>query len=135
MLLSDFLLATGDSRPLWLETGVAMIAIDSLVHNWMHRTGVINRWGTPHPYGARCYAEGGCAEVVELLSLELDARWFNPTFPAAFPRFVQKAIWSFCATSELNRCNGVRINDTVGCSDVSCPVGEYCDRQASKLRL
>jgi hypothetical protein len=60
------------------------------VHNWLCRTGVINRHGEPHTYGDHCYGPGGCAEVIEQLAMQIDARQFNPQLPAAFPRFVQK---------------------------------------------
>jgi NADH-quinone oxidoreductase subunit F len=42
---------------------------------------------------------------------KIDTRRFNPSFPANFPRFVQFAIWRFCAEAGLNRCNGNRIDD------------------------
>jgi len=129
MALSDLLLGTGADRPLWIEAAVGMIAVDTLVHNWLHRTGIINRWGRPHPYGPNCYRPGGCADAIELLSLEVDARQFDLEFPQCFPRFVQKAIWSFCARSEFDRCNGVRIDDRVGCQDHSCPLAPSCDRR------
>jgi hypothetical protein len=35
-----------------VETGKAMIAVDTLVHNFLHRTGILHDCGTPHAYGA-----------------------------------------------------------------------------------
>ncbi len=64
-----------------------------------------------HPYGARCYAPRGGAEILDGLARRVDARAFNPDFPTYFPRFVQNAIWRFCAQDELNICNGNRIDD------------------------
>ncbi len=39
------LLASG--RPLWCEVGAQMIAVDTLVHNFLHRTGMLSRFGAP----------------------------------------------------------------------------------------
>jgi hypothetical protein len=39
MTLSGILLAAPDDRPLWIEVGASMIAIDTLVHNFLVRTG------------------------------------------------------------------------------------------------
>ena len=65
-----------------------------------------------------CYRRGGCAEIVEAVAKRIDARAFNPTFPAVFPRFVQHAIWRYCAQSGLAVCNGNRIDDRKSCG---CP--------------
>jgi hypothetical protein len=86
-----------------------MIAIDTLVHNFLHRTGILHRFGAPHAYGSACYRPGGCAEVVETVAERIDARTFNPAFPAMLPRFVQHAIWRYCAQTGLDVCNGNRI--------------------------
>jgi hypothetical protein len=40
------------------------------------------------------------------LAERIDAREFNPAFPASFPRLVQSAIWRFCSNSNFNVCNG-----------------------------
>jgi hypothetical protein len=123
------LLVAGDRRrPLWIEAGGVLIAIDTLVHNFFCRTGILSRLGTPHPYGARCYGAGGCAEVLDRIAAQIDARRFNPVFPANFPRFVQYAIWRFCATDELNECNGHQIDDRVRCDRRDCPAYRQCDR-------
>jgi len=45
-----------------------------------------------------------------------------------FPRFVQFAIWRFCAEAGLNRCNGNRIDDRAPCEQTDCPVFESCAR-------
>ncbi len=128
MALSQLLLAGDKRRALWIEAGTALIAIDTLVHNFLHRTGIIARLGTPHPYGARCYLRGGCAAIVDRISGKLDARRFNPAFPAKFPRFVQLAIWRFCAADEFDECNGHQIDDRIRCTRRECPVFRLCDR-------
>jgi hypothetical protein len=39
MALSNLLLGAGKRRPLWLEVGATFVAVDTLVHNFLHRTG------------------------------------------------------------------------------------------------
>ena len=43
MALSCILLAAPKDRPRWIEVGGSMIAIDTLVHNFLHRTGILRR--------------------------------------------------------------------------------------------
>jgi hypothetical protein len=101
MALSSLLIGARGQRPVWFETGKVMMAIDTLVHNFLHRTGILESCGTPHAYGAACYTQGGCAEIIRSVAKEIDARSFNPNFPKIFPRFVQHAIWRFCAATDL----------------------------------
>ena len=67
----------------------------------------------------------GCADIIQTVSTSIDARPFNRTFPQAFPRFVQHAIWRHCAQSHLNICNGNRIDDRAIAADLddgpACP--------------
>jgi len=132
MALSDLLLAGDAKRLTWVEAGTVMIAVDTLVHNLLHRAGILRDFGADHPYGARCYAPGGCAAIIERIAGKIDARRFNPAFPANFPRFVQHAIWRFCAEAGLNRCNGNRIDDRAPCGLTDCPVFAGCARVALK---
>jgi hypothetical protein len=39
MALSSLLLVGGKQLPLWLEVGATFVAVDTLVHNFLHRTG------------------------------------------------------------------------------------------------
>ena len=109
--LSPLLMALGKRRRLWFAVGASLIAVDTLVHNFLHRTGILRRFSADHPYGDRCYGPLGCASILRLIATHIDAREFNPSFPAIFPRFVQHAIWRYCAESGLNVCNGNRIAD------------------------
>jgi hypothetical protein len=93
MALADLLLGTDPSRDRWVTIGASMVVIDGRMHNHPHRTGILRRFGAEHQYGARCYALGGCADIIRGLARRIDAREFNPDFPACFPRFVQSAIW------------------------------------------
>ena len=133
MALSELLLAGVAERPLWLEAATMLIAVDTLVHNFLHRTGILHDWHADHLYGAGCYAPGGCADIIERIAGNIDARRFNPAFPANFPRFVQHAIWRFCAEAGLARCNGRRIDDRAACQQTDCPVSARCGRLPLRL--
>lgn len=128
MALADLLLAADPARERWVTAGASMVVVDSLLHNHLHRTGTLRRFRAEHPYGPRCYAPGGCADIIRGLAERIDARAFNPAFPACFPRFVQAAIWRLCSASELNICNGNRIDDRRRCENVNCPAFPDCDR-------
>jgi hypothetical protein len=43
MALSSILLGAPKKMALWIEVGGSMIAIDTLVHNFLHRTGILAR--------------------------------------------------------------------------------------------
>jgi hypothetical protein len=88
------------------NVGLHMIAVDSLVHNFLHRTGILDGYQLDHAYGPRCYTEKGCLGVIEDLANRIDCRQFNPTLPAHFPRFIQYYIWAYCAKNGENICNG-----------------------------
>ena len=130
MTLSSLLLSAGRRRPLWVEVGATFVAVDTLVHNFLHRTGILRRLCADHPYGDRCYRPGGCAGILGLLAANIDARQFNPAFPARFPRFVQSAIWRYCAENGLDICNGNRIDDDTRCDNGHCQLFRRCDRIA-----
>jgi hypothetical protein len=61
MALSCILLGAPKKMVLWTEVGGSMIAIDTLVHNFLHRTGILARFNADHAYRAACYRPGGCA--------------------------------------------------------------------------
>lgn len=130
MSLSMLLLAGDQEREQWRTAGAAMIAIDTLVHNWMHRTGILGRFGFTHAYGSVCNSDHGCSSIIAEAARRIDARTFNPVFPRTFPRFVQHAIWRFCAQSGVNRCNGNRIDDGKRCADRACQLYGQCGRIA-----
>jgi hypothetical protein len=130
MALSALLLSAPRKMVLWIEVGGSMIAIDTLVHNFLHRTGILAQFNANHLYGAACYRPGGCAEIIQAVAERIDARQFNPTFPQTFPRFIQYAIWRYCSQSGLDVCNGNRINDAKRCSNMDCRVRLMCDRVA-----
>ncbi|CAM5775560.1 hypothetical protein LMIY3S_05085 [Labrys miyagiensis] len=128
MALAELLLGADPHRTLWVEAGAGMIAVDSLVHNFFHRTGILRRLGCEHAYGPACYGAGGCCGVVEALAARIDARTYDRSYPAYFPRWLQTAIWSFCAQGGYDICNGNKIDDRHRCRDRQCPLYERCDR-------
>ena len=128
MTLSGLLLGASASRPHWFKIGVTMMAIDTLVHNWLHRTGILADCGTSHSYGQACYQPGGCADIIGKVAEQIDAQIYNPSFPSVFPRFVQHAIWRFCAADGLNLCNGNRVNDQKPCKLNYCNLFSLCSK-------
>jgi hypothetical protein len=128
MALSVLLLAAPRKMKLWAEVGADMIAVDTLVHNFLVRTGILHRFSADHAYGPACYQRGGCADIIQAVAQVIDARQFNPRFPETFPRFVQHAIWRYCAENGLDVCNGNRIRDNARCDNLYCRVRSLCDR-------
>jgi hypothetical protein len=131
MTLSEVLMAVPKLRPHWFEVGTQLIAIDTLVHNFMHRTGILQNFGAAHAYGAGCYQPGGCADILRQASSRIDARRFNATYPANFPRLIQHALWQYCAADRQNICNGNNIDDSKSCEQIYCVIHGIC----SKLQL
>jgi hypothetical protein len=135
MALANLLLGGGGSRrALWAEVAGTFVAVDTLVHNFLHRTGILHRLCADHPYGDRCYRPGGCAEILRLVAAHIDARQFNPAFPPTFPRFVQSAIWRYCAEDGLDVCNGNRIDDDTRCDNRHCQLFRRCDPHSTARR-
>jgi hypothetical protein len=128
MALSGILIGAADARPRWLEVGVQLIAVDTLVHNFLHRTGILNRFNAAHRYGAGCYQSGGCADIIRAVASQVDARQFNRAFPKVFPRFVQHAIWRYCNQQGLDICNGNRVDDRRRCENRHCRLYRVCGR-------
>ena len=81
MALSSLLLGAPSKLRLWPEVGASMIAIDTLVHNFLHRTGILHRFGAAHAYGSACYRPGGCAEVVETVAERIGHPDLQPGVP------------------------------------------------------
>jgi hypothetical protein len=128
MALSQLFLGAPRSRRRWREAGGCMIAVDTLVHNFLHRTGILRRFRADHAYGLACYQSGGCAEIIGTVAGQIDARQFDRRFPRAFPRFVQHAIWHYCAQNGLDICNGNQIDDRKRCDNKDCSLYSICDR-------
>jgi hypothetical protein len=108
---------------------------DKVLAMALHRTGILQRFGADHPYGDRCYRPDGCAGILRLLPANIDAREFNLTFPKTFPRFVQSAVWRYCAENGLDVCNGNRIDDNAPCDNRHCQLFRRCDRIALRAEI
>ena len=132
MALSGILIGAADVRPRWFEVGVHLIAVDTLIHNFLHRTGILARFKAAHPYGPGCYRPGGCADIVRLVANQIDARQFNRNFPQVFPRFVQLAVWRYCSQQGFDVCNGNRVDDRHRCQNPHCRLCAICDRNRLK---
>lgn len=129
MTLSTLLLAAPNGWKRWRAVGGSMIAIDTLVHKFMHRTGILHRFKSDHEFGAACYRKTGCAEIVEQIACRIDASEFNNRYPQRFGRWVQHAIWSWCAMDGNAECNSVRIKDRTRCANIYCRVYGRCERR------
>jgi hypothetical protein len=129
MALSALFLGAPGRRRRWREVGGSMIAVDTLVHNFLHRTGILAGFRADHAYGVACYRPGGCADIIETVAQQIDARQFNRRFPATFPRFVQHAIWRYCSQQGLGICNGNQIDDRKRCDNKQCELYSICDRR------
>ena len=130
MILADLLLAGDPDREQWVTVGASMIAVDRLVHAFLTRSGLIDRFGVRHAVGPACYGLGGCASAIDEIAQRFDARTINPAFPAVFPRLVQHSIWAFCAADQWNVCNANQIDDRERCNQRFCPCFRDCDRVA-----
>jgi hypothetical protein len=128
MALASLLMGASGTRPGWFDVGASFIVVDTLVHNFLVRTGILDRLDAGHPYGPACYRPGGCADVLIDIAVTIDARRFNPGFPKVFPRFVQHAIWRYCAQSCFDICNGNQIDDRGRCTNMWCQLYSRCDR-------
>jgi hypothetical protein len=80
MTLSSVLIAAPDIRPNWFEAGSQMIVVDTLIHNFLHRTGILQRFDVGHACGAACYRQGHCADILRLVSASINARRFNQRY-------------------------------------------------------
>jgi hypothetical protein len=128
MALATLLMGAGATRPGWFAVGASFVVVDTLVHNFLVRTGILDRLDADHAYGPACYRPGGCTDVLIAIATGIDARRFNPTFPKVFPRFVQHAIWRYCAQPCLDVCNGNQIDDRGRCANMWCQLYSRCDR-------
>jgi hypothetical protein len=131
MTLSSILMAASPQRPFWFDIGSQMIVIDTLVHNWLGRTGILSAFEANHAYGPQCYQPNGCAEIIRLAAARIDARTFNSAYPATFPTFIQNALWRYCAADALDICNANNIDDNKVCDQTDCAIFDKCSKNAA----
>ena len=113
-----------------MACGRSIVVVDTLVHAFLHRTGILARHDAAHRYGPECYRPGGCAELLERLAREIDVRELNADLPAYYPRLVQHAVWRYCTAGGLDVCNGNRIDDRERCGNRACRLYRRCGRVA-----
>ena len=128
MAFADLLVGADRTRRRWVEVGASMVAVDSLVHNFLRRTGIHHRYDTNHSFGEACYGPNGCASIIDRIAREIDCSVFDPANPIYFPRLVQHAIWAFCAEAHHGKCNGRVIDDTSRCRQKDCILFGRCGR-------
>jgi len=128
MALFELLLAGDAKQPTWIEAGTVMIAIDTLVHNFPHRTGILGLLGADHPYGAGCYRLGGLRRHHRRISEPIDAEGSTPPSGPTSRGSCSSPFGDFAPKPGLNRCNGRRIDDRARCEQADCPVFEKCGR-------
>jgi hypothetical protein len=116
LALVVLLLGGRPGASLWQAAGAQLIVIDTLVHNWLHRTGILDDLDARHRYGPKCYASNGCADILRRAALRIDARRYGAD---NLPRLIQSAIWRFCAADAFDNCNGNRIDDRKPCSELA----------------
>ena len=85
MTLADLLIGADPDRSLWVLAGRYMIAVDTLIHNLLHRTGTLAHGDAEHAYGPGCYAPQGCAAIVRALATRLTPAPLNRAFRRPSP--------------------------------------------------
>lgn len=128
MALASLLLAAPARRRHWREVGGSMIAVDTLVHKLLHRSGILHRFDAEHSYGPQCVGRNGCVEIIERIGAQIDARQFNRRYPRRFARFVQHALWRYAAQDAVAECNSLRVRDGRPCTNEYCRMFGCCDR-------
>ena len=129
MALASLLMGAGATRPGWFAVGASFIVVDTLVHNFLVRTGILDRVAATHPYGPACYRPGGCADVLIEISTAIRcppvqsrvSQGVSPVHSAA--RFGGTA-----PNRVLDICNGNQIDDRGRCTNMWCRLYSRCDR-------
>jgi hypothetical protein len=135
MILADILLGGRPDDPDWEAVGATCIVVDSLVHKFLDRTGILKACKAPHAYGVACHRDHGCDGVIRQLARRIDASTLRPGYPAYFPRAIQAAIWMFCTASELDVCNAANVGKGRRCEMAGeCPVAGMCVRGRGRGR-
>ena len=128
MALSSMLLGAGNQRPLWFEVGATFVAVDTLVHNFLHRTGILRRLRRPirtatgaiGPAGALTFSVSSPPRSTRGNSIGRSPRRFRGSF--------RVRSGAYCAENGLGVCNGNRIADDHRCRNGHCQLFRRCDR-------
>jgi hypothetical protein len=130
MVLASLLLAAPRAKARWRDVGARFVVVDTLVHNFLHRTGILSGFKADHAFGAACYRPNGCASLIAQVAERIDAQAFNAAYPTIFPRFVVFSLWRYCSAGGLDICNGNRIDDGARCNNIYCQLRSRCKRLA-----
>jgi hypothetical protein len=99
-----------------------MVAVDTLVHEFLHRTGTLKLYGLEHKYGESvCHSQNGCVGVINNISRQIDCKRYSEEYPEYYPRMVQVCIWKFCTDScNKNNCKYDQLDDL-------CEFYDWCE--------
>ena len=129
MALSSLLLGAPKKMVCSIRSAASMIAIDTLVHNLLHRTGILARFNANHLYGAACY--GLAAAPTLLQPSRADRRPAVQSGVSADLSAVRPVRGlAVLRQNGFDVCNGNRINDSQRCGNLACRVRPMCDRSA-----
>jgi hypothetical protein len=136
MVLSDLLVVGNAHNPRWGQVGGSLIAVDTLVHNFLVRTGVLKRANAVHPYGPQCYGPAGCAAILAALSEATMRDSTTAPFLSSSPGtskgrsglIAQKKAWAFATAGPLTTAIAAKIWIVVS---ITCAIAWRC---AAKLR-
>lgn len=131
LILANLLLAGDPGRERWVTTGASFVAVDSLVHNHLHRTGILRRLGAEHPYGTACYGPNGCAAVIEGLADRIDARAFNRTSRPAFHASCSTRFG--CSARRTDATSATATGSTTGHPAARCSARRHHDASVSRF--
>jgi hypothetical protein len=98
-----------------------MVAVDTLVHEFLHRTGTLKLFGREHKYGEACHSPEGCVGVINDISRQIDCTRYSGEYPEYYPRMVQACIWKFCTDScNRNECKYDKLDNL-------CEFFDWCE--------
>ena len=110
-----------EEHGLWIEVGGSMIAIDTLVHDFLHPTGVSRSVQGEAPVRVGLLSTRPLLGYHSIVAEHIDARQFNPAFPQLFPGSSSTRFGSSSA-GRPDVCTGDRINVARRCSNMDCRV-------------
>ena len=120
-------------RPLWRRSRRDFVAVDTLVHNFVHRTGILRRLGAEHPYGVGCYRPADALTFSgSLAATSTPGSSIRPS-PRRFRGSCRMRSGGYCAENGLDVCNGNRIDDRQPLRQRHCQLFRRCDRVALRV--
>ena len=110
----------------------ALWLVDTLVHNFLHRTGILQRLSADHPYGAKRVISQAVVPAFSASSRPTLMRGSSTRLFRRHSRGSYRARSGGIAPGEngLDICNGNRIDDDACCDNAHCQLFRRCDRIA-----